>query len=89
MEESIACIEDRIKNVIVSRLRLQVDVKKLSNKTSLLGKGLGLDSITLQELVVGLEEEFNIFIDESELHIEIFEDIGSLANYVSNKLNNT
>ncbi len=87
MKKSIACIEDRIKKLITKRLRQGVDIRKISRDTSLIGKGLGLDSIALQELVVGLEEEFGIFIDESELRIEFFENIGSLANFISKELN--
>ncbi|MFQ5963541.1 MAG: acyl carrier protein [Candidatus Scalinduaceae bacterium] len=80
-------IEERIKKVITDRLKLCVDVRKISRSTPLIGKGLGLDSIALQELVIGLEEEFNIFIDESKLRIEYFENIGNLAKYVSKELN--
>jgi acyl carrier protein len=87
MKESIVHIEDRIKRVISERLRLRVNIRKISRNTPLIGKGLGLDSIALQELVVSLEEEFGIFIDESELRIEFFENIGSLAKFISKELN--
>ncbi len=87
MKKSLNHIEDRIKKLITNRLHLQVDVRKLTGDTSLIGKGLGLDSIALQELVVSLEDEFGIFIDESELRIELFENIGSLAKFVSKELN--
>ena len=84
--ETLTNIEERIKKVITDRLKLCVDVQKISRSTPLIGKGLGLDSIALQELVIGLEGEFNIFIDESKLRIEYFENIGNLARYVSKEL---
>jgi acyl carrier protein len=84
--ETLTNIEERIKKVITDRLKLCVDVQKISRSTPLIGKGLGLDSIALQELVIGLEVEFNIFIDESKLRIEYFENIGNLAKYVSKEL---
>jgi acyl carrier protein len=84
--ETLTNIEERIKKVITDRLKLCVDVQKISRSTPLIGKGLGLDSIALQELVIGLEGEFNIFIDESKLRIEYFENIGNLAKYVSKEL---
>lgn len=86
MKESLNHIEDRIKKLITDRLNFQVDIRKLTGDTSLIGKGLGLDSIALQELVVSLEDEFGIFIDESELRIEIFENIGRLAKFISKEL---
>ncbi len=54
--------------------------------TPLIGKGLGLDSVSVLGLVVGLEEEFNIFLEDSELSIELFKNIGSLCDYISEKL---
>ncbi len=84
--ETLTNIEERIKKVITDRLKLCVDVQKISRSTPLIGKGLVLDSIALQELVIGLEGEFNIFIDESKLRIEYFENIGNLAKYVSKEL---
>ncbi|MFQ5964637.1 MAG: acyl carrier protein [Candidatus Scalinduaceae bacterium] len=87
MNEVTSNIEDRIKKVIEKRLIVHIDARQISRDTPLIGKGLGLDSITLQELVVGLEKEFNIFIDESEMRIEVFENIGSLAKYISKELN--
>jgi acyl carrier protein len=79
-------IENRIKNVIKKRLKLKVNMQKLSKDTPLIGKGLGLDSVGVLELVVGLEEEFNIMFEDSELRIELFENIGSLTNYINEKL---
>lgn len=87
MIESTINIEDRIKKVIKKRLKLRIDDRKITQDTPLIGKGLGMDSVGILELVVGLEEEFNIFFDESQLSIELFANIGSLTNYISEKLN--
>ncbi|MFQ5964639.1 MAG: hypothetical protein ACE5KZ_10170 [Candidatus Scalinduaceae bacterium] len=46
-------IEDRIKRVITDKMELCVDAKKVSRSTPLIGKGFGLDSIALRELVMG------------------------------------
>lgn len=76
--------EDRVKKVIAERLTK--DIKRISLDTSLLGKGLGLDSIGILELVVGLEQEFDISFDDTELNIELFENIGSLVKHIDKKL---
>jgi acyl carrier protein len=80
-------IEDRVKKVITERLKLNVNAEEISNNTPLIGKGLGLDSVGVLELVVGLEQEFDIMFDDSEMNIELFENIGSLTNYINKKLN--
>ena len=86
MDVNSAEIENRIKTVIKKRLKLKVKMGELSKDTPLIGKGLGLDSVGVLELVVGLEEEFNIMFEDSEISIELFENIGSLANYINEKL---
>ena len=86
MDVNSAEIENRIKTVIKKRLKLKVKMGELSKDTPLIGKGLGLDSIGVLELVVGLEEEFNIMFEDSELNIELFRNIGSLTDYINKKL---
>lgn len=87
MNVNLANIEDRVKKVITERLKLNVNAGEISKNTPLIGKGLGLDSVGVLELVVGLEQEFDIMFDDSEMNIELFENIGSLTNYINEKLN--
>lgn len=87
MNRELTNIEDRVKKVITERLKLNVNADEISNNTQLIGKGLGLDSVGVLELVVGLEQEFDIMFDDSEMNIELFENIGSLTNYINKKLN--
>lgn len=81
-------IVDRVKKVILDldNVKCSLNAADIVTETPLIGKGLGLDSVGILKLVVNLEEEFNIVFDESELSIEIFENIGSLVNYISKKL---
>ena len=86
MKQSEVNIEDRVKKVILDMVERNLDPEKIVRETPLIGKGLGLDSVDLFDLVVNLEEEFDIFFEGSELGIEIFENIGSLVNYISKKV---
>ncbi|MCP5004028.1 MAG: hypothetical protein GY941_08815 [Planctomycetes bacterium] len=88
MNESRVDIEERVKNVIMKTVKLSIDASKLKRDTSLVGKGLGLDSVSVTEVVVGLEEEFGLFFDDSELNVEIFENVGKLTNFINEKLKN-
>jgi acyl carrier protein len=73
---------NRIVRVIRDRLDLTLGDLELSPETCLIGRGLGLDSMAILELVTGLEEELEIEIDESGLSKETLADIGSLARYL-------
>jgi acyl carrier protein len=86
MKEITDDIEHRVKKIITTRLNTRGDIGKISKYTPLIGKGLGLDSVSVLELLAGLEEEFNIIFDDSELNIEFFENVGSLTNYINKKL---
>lgn len=88
MNENLVIIEDRVKKVIEKRLKPGIGVGKMSSDTPLIGKGLSLDSVGILELVVGLEQEFKILFNDTEMTIDLFENIGSLTNYISGKLHN-
>lgn len=74
---------DTIIRVIVDRLNPDLDPKALTPETSLIGRGLGLDSVAILELISGLESELDVMVDESELDPDALKDIGSLARFMS------
>jgi acyl carrier protein len=85
-KKSRLIIEDTIKRILINEL--EVDPNKVSDSistTPLLGHGIGLDSIEALTLVMGLEEAFDIEIDDDELAVDLFESIGSLAKYLREK----
>ena len=86
MNESEVKIEDRVKKVILDTVECSLNPEEIVRETPLFGKEFGLDSVGVFELVVNLEKEFDIFFEGSELGIEIFENVGSLVNYISEKL---
>jgi acyl carrier protein len=85
MKASESSIEERVKKVIIERLQISMSDRDLARETPLIGKGLGLDSVGILELVVGIEEEFDVVLDDSEISLELFECIGSLSDYISKK----
>lgn len=74
-------IEDRLKRMIVERLFLKIPPESIQEEASLI-QTYGVDSVSLLELVVGLEEEFGIVIDENEFDVKHFETVAALANFV-------
>ena len=79
-------IESRIKQLLVSRLRVDASTLAASDgATCLLGQGIGLDSVEALELATALEEEFGIEVDDTDLTAALFETIGSVAAYVQQR----
>ena len=61
-------IEERVKKMVVKRLSLDILPQEITDEGPLFGiddsgVGLGLDSVDALELVVGINEEFNIKIN--------------------------
>ena len=73
---------DKIKEIIASKI--QVDEDKITPETSLM-KDLEADSLDAVEIIMGIEEEFNIEIPDSEA--EGFQNVGDIANFVESKIN--
>lgn len=79
-------IEERIKQILVSELQITPSVFiESSSTTPLLGRGIGLDSIETLALVTAIEEEFDIQVDDDDLRVDLFENLGTLAEFVWRK----
>lgn len=74
-------IEITLKNMIVDRLFLTVAPEEIDTDASLID-AYGVDSVSLLELVVGLEEAFEIIIEDSDFDVRNFSSVASLRNFV-------
>jgi acyl carrier protein len=61
--------------------------KAFSRETHLLGAIPELDSMAVVSLITAMEERFGIVIGDDEIDGTTFVTVGSLADYVSGKLN--
>jgi len=75
-----------IAKVISERLVPGLDPASVSAHTGLVGSGVGVDSISVLDLVLGLEEELRIEIDESKLNSEVLASVGSLARHLARRM---
>jgi len=78
-------IEDRLKEMIVERLFLSVAPGEISDDDPLMEK-FEIDSVRLFEIVVGLEEVFDISLEDDEFSVERFENVKAIADLVREKL---
>lgn len=78
-------MEDKIKNIVVEILKLEEEqVAVLERDNDLLQ--LGLDSLKSVEIVVNLENEFDIIIDDEDLLVENMVTIQLLMELVNKYL---
>jgi acyl carrier protein len=74
-----------IQQIIVDERIVHRDVPMLEAKTQLIDE-LGLDSVSMLELVTSIEDKFDITINFEELDIEVLNVAGSLAALIQSKL---
>ena len=72
----------KIKTMLVSRLRLRVAPEAIADDQPLFGKGLGLDSIDVLEVVAGLEKEFGVSIASQEEGERVLKNVGAIADFI-------
>jgi len=75
----------RVKDLIVRRLKLEIDPKSIDDAAPLFGEGLGLDSIDALELVLGLEQEFQIKVEDEEVGVKAFASVNALCDFIELK----
>ena len=78
-------LEQRIKELIVDRLKLDVGPDEIDRSEPLFGEGLGLDSIDALELVLGVEQEFGVKIEDEEMGTQALTSVETLARFVESK----
>jgi acyl carrier protein len=78
-------LKGKVKDLIVRRLKLEIDPASIEDAAPLFGEGLGLDSIDALELVLGLEQEFGIKVADEEVGIKAFKSVDSLADFIQEK----
>ena len=74
-------IQEKLKDIVVDRLN--VEESQIKPEASFV-EDLGADSLDIVELIMGIEEEFDIEIPDEDA--EKLTTVGEALNYVKNKL---
>ena len=80
-------LRTEVKELLVSGLRLTIDAREIADEAPIFGRdssgaGLGLDSIDALELVVLVEERFNITIPDEDVGKKAFSSVAALADFI-------
>ena len=76
-------LTSQLKELIVESLFLDIDPESIDDETEL--SEYGVDSFLLLELIVALEEVFNVKFDQSDITADVLKSVSSLAALVRSK----
>jgi acyl carrier protein len=76
----------RIKNILRDTLSLGDRAAELTPDSALLGGLPEFDSMAVVTVVTMIEDELGVTIDDDELSADVFATVGSLADFVAQKL---
>lgn len=77
---------EQVRSVLRDTLQLGARGDKLTRSTALLGSLPELDSMAVITVIGALEERFGISVDDDDISAETFATLGSLADFVDQKL---
>ena len=79
-------LKQQLKKLLVEGLKLEVAPEEIEDSAPIFVEGLGLDSIDALELVVLVEEEFQVAIPDEEVGKQAFASVEALADYVASQI---
>jgi len=74
--------------MIIDTLRLEeITAEEIKDNAPLFKEGLGLDSIDALELVVAIENIFNVIIEDEDVGKRAFASVNALARFIQEEYN--
>ncbi|NLW50174.1 MAG: acyl carrier protein [Candidatus Brocadiaceae bacterium] len=74
-------MEDAVKRIIVERCFLSIAPEEIGTEDDLL-EAVGLDSVQILEVVVGLEEVFGVTFEDADFEIANFASVRAIVDYL-------
>lgn len=77
---------DLAKNLLRTALQLGDNANNLEPGSPLMGAYPEFNSLTVVGIVTGIEEQLGCEVDDEEISEEIFQTVGTLANFIESKI---
>ncbi|MFW5858117.1 MAG: acyl carrier protein [Planctomycetota bacterium] len=85
MADAPANLQDRIAEIMVERLFLDIEPSEVAPEESLTLK-YGVDSVRLFDMVVSMEDDFEISFEDDELTLDNFDTLARVTANVKEKI---
>jgi acyl carrier protein len=76
---------DKLKQLVITVAKLKVTQDEISDNANLFDD-CGIDSTSLIELVLSIEETCGVTMTEDELEMEVFQNLSRLAHFINSKI---
>jgi acyl carrier protein len=73
-----------LKRMVIAVSQANLAPEQISDHANLFND-CGLDSTSIVELVISMEEEFGIRFSEDEIDLKLFQDLARLGSYIESK----
>lgn len=81
-------MQEEIKGILGDVLHLGERVSTLDTDTPLLGNIPELDSMAVVNIITSIEDYYGFTVDDDDVSAETFETVGSLVDFVKEKISN-
>jgi acyl carrier protein len=78
-------VMDQLKRIMTEELDVNLSLDEINEDAPLFEGGIGLDSMATMDLILLIEGHFGFEFAESELEIELFQNLRVLADFISVK----
>ena len=79
-------LKTNLKKQLIEHLNLEdFSIDDIKDDSPLFGDGLGLDSIDALEIIVMLDNKFDVKITNPEDGVKIFQTVNTIAEYIENQ----
>jgi len=79
-------LKTNLKKQLIEHLNLEdFSIDDIKDDSPLFGDGLGLDSIDALEIIVMLDNKFDVKITNPEDGLKIFKTVNTIAEYIENQ----
>ena len=75
----------KLKELIVYELDVNIKMEDLSEDSPLFEGGIGLDSISIVNLIVLIEKNFKLSFQDEEISMELFSNLNTLSSFIESK----